>query len=236
MEALHYGRVAATGWLFLLVLLASLWATDAEAWYAILTILSSDRVSLALAAAAAVAGLGGPPAVGILLDRLAALILFLVRGNMWNLPFNEQFGGLLASSGTGGDAISPSGAFHCFFYTHADSRLIDWMRRRTTQVYGSLTAALAVLLALLSAWLLDSFSIGVTVVSVLIVLALLTYAVLVTRAISETGKAWVSTIGRRAVAEYEQGSRGTVDDTGTRGGEAGGAAPLTEPGVHEQDP
>lgn len=235
MEALHYGRVAATGWLFLLVLLASLWATGADEWHAILAFLSSNRASLALGAAAAVAALGGPPAVGILLDRLAALILFLVRGNMWYLQFNERFGELLGPSDAGSDPISPSGAFHCFFYTHADTRLIDWMRRRTTQVYGSLTATLAIVFAVLTAWLLDSLSIAVTAVSVLLVLALLTYAVLVTRAISETGRAWVATIGRRAVAEYSEGSRAPKDgDPATRGGE-GGVAEPTDPRSRSSD-
>lgn len=205
MEKLHYGRVAATGWLFVLVLIASLGASESPAWGQIWDLLLSEKSTVALAVATAVAGLGGPPALGILLDRLAALILVFAKANMWYLPFNKQFGDLLRSVDLLEDEVNPSGAFHIFFYTHADSRLIDWMRRRTTQVYGSVTAAMAMILSLLSAWSIGAFSAAVAIGCLLIVVALVAYSILITKAISDAGQAWVSTIGKAVIYEYSQG-------------------------------
>jgi hypothetical protein len=204
LEKLHYGRVAATGWLFLIGLVASLWATGSVSWETIQGVLATDRGSLVLAIATAIAGLGGPPALGLLLDRLAALILISMKANMWYLPFNDRFGENLRSEVNSIGDVESAGAFQSFFYSYADSRLIDWMRRRTTQVYGSVTAAMALMSSLFTAWFLGALSPTVSVVSLLLIAGLVAYSVLVTKAISETGRAWVSTIGKVVIGEYRQ--------------------------------
>ncbi len=205
MEKLHYGRVVAAGWLFVLVVAATLWASDSPQWNYLGVLLSSGQPTTLLAVITAIAGLGGPPAVGLLLDRLAALVLLGVRRNPWNLPFNEAFGKMLAREVELEGPISSSGAFQAFFYTYADSRLIDWMRRRTTYAYGSLISAMAIIAGLIVSLLIFSaFSLVVGFISLLLVVALIIYTRIVTNGIGETGQAWVSTIGRVAVKQYNE--------------------------------
>lgn len=206
MEKLHYGRVVAAGWLFVLVVAATLWDSDSQEWRNLGALLSSGKPTTLLAIITAIAGLGGPPAVGLLLDRLAALAFLAARRSMWNLPFNEAFGNMLASREIELEGpISSSGAFQAFFYTYADSRLIDWMRRRTTYAYGSLTSAMAIVAGLIvSLFVFRAFSLAVCSISLCLVIALLIYTRIVTNGLGETGQAWVSTIGRIALKQYSE--------------------------------
>jgi hypothetical protein len=208
MDKLHYGRVAAAGWLFVLVLAATLWASDSPDWQNLKALVLSDEPTAILAIVTAIAGLGGPPAVGLILDRLAALAFLAARRSMWNLRFNREFREILVNEVELNESISSPGAFHVFFYTYADSRLIDWMRRRTTYAYGSVISSMAVISGIgVALFAFDSFSLGVSLVSLAIVAALFVYAYIVTRGISETGQAWVSTIGRLTVKQFKDGLR-----------------------------
>ena len=205
MEKLHYGRVVAAGWLFVLVVAATLWDSGSQEWRNLGTLLSSRKPTTLLAIITAIAGLGGPPAVGLLLDRLAALALLAARRSMWNLSFNETFGKMLAKEIELKEPISSSGAFQVFFYTYADSRLIDWMRRRTTYAYGSLTSAMAIVAGLIVAlFVFRAFSLAMCFISLCLVIALLIYTRIVTNGIGEAGQAWVSTIGRIALRQYNE--------------------------------
>ena len=214
MDKLHYGRVVAAGWLFVLVVVATLWASDSPQWQEFKTLVSSDGKSTAiLAIVTAIAGLGGPPAVGVILDRLAALALLTARRSMWNLRFNEEFRQILVGEAGLKDYISSPGAFHTFFYTYADSRLIDWMRRRTTSAYGSVVSSMAIILGLIVTQLaFKAYSFGVMLFSLIVIAALLVYTYIVTRGMSETGQAWVSTMGRLAVKQFKEDLRAAPED------------------------
>jgi hypothetical protein len=211
MERLHYGRIVSAGWILLFVVATSLWARDDPQWHRIVGVLLSDKATSTLAVIAALAGFGGPLAVGVVLDRLSALLLAGIGRQMWTLGFNRTFADLLSGAGT--TAFRPelaqlpaAGAFHAFFYSYADSRLIDWMRRRTTQVYASLTSTMAIAIALvLTQAVFHSFSFPVAAVCLVLMALLLTYARYVTRAIEETGTAWVLTLGRKLAEDFRSG-------------------------------
>jgi len=123
---------------------------------------------------------------------------------MWTLKFNDEFRRVLENAEVKGFVSSP-GAFHAFFYTYADSRLIDWMRRRTTYSYGSVISSMAIVLGLATAFFgFGAFSLAVLAISLAIVASLIIYTYIVTRGISETGQAWVSTIGKLMVKQFTE--------------------------------
>ena len=212
MDKLHYGRVVAAGWLFVLTVVATLWASDSPQWQYLSALALSGKPTALLAIVTAIAGLGGPPAVGLILDRLAALVLIFTGRSMWTLKFNDEFRKVLEGAEVEG-VISSPGAFHAFFYTYADSRLIDWMRRRTTYSYGSVISSMAIILGLGTAFFgFGAFSVAVLITSLVVVVSLISYTYIVTRGISETGQAWVSTIGKLTVKQFTEALRAAPEE------------------------
>lgn len=171
MDASHYTRNAMAGWVFLAVFGASLADSNAPLWSELLASVRDTQAAGTLLAAfvAAVIGVGAPPAVGLVLERIVSLVMAVTRRNQWNYVGAVALGTELRSSlGTKtrhSVAPEPAALFHVAFYTHANDNLIAWARRRRASMYGSLTGALAITLALAMALALDAFSWSVAVTS-----------------------------------------------------------------------
>lgn len=151
MDSIILSRIAMAGWLFLAVFIGSLWSTHSQAWQNVLGFLhEKDSSAFALAVLGALVGLGAPPALGFLLERVVTLFLITVNRSMTVYPDVKSFKESLAGKVPGGNGAFPEklageGVFHVYFYTYAHANLLNWSRRRLAQVYASATGVLAVL-------------------------------------------------------------------------------------------
>lgn len=155
MESIILSRIAMAGWIFLAVFIGSLWSTHSETWQQLLGFLQDkDRSAFAIAAFGALVGIGAPPALGFLLERVVTLFLILVNRSMTVYPDVKSFKESLAGKVPGGNGVIPQrltgeSVFHVYFNTYAHANLLNWSRRRLAQVYASATGVLAVLSGLL---------------------------------------------------------------------------------------
>lgn len=155
MDSIIFSRIAMTGWIFLAVFIGSLWSTHSQAWQSVLGFLhEKDSSAIAIAVLGAVAGIGAPPALGFLLERLVTLFLITANRSMTVYPHVKSFKEPIAGQAPEGKAAIPEKlagecVFHVCFYTHAHANLLNWSRRRLAQVYASGAGVLAILGGLL---------------------------------------------------------------------------------------
>lgn len=151
MDSIIFSRITMAGWLFLAAFIGSLWSTHSEAWQKVLGLLhEKDSSAFAIAVLGALVGIGAPPAVGFLLERIVTLFLITAERSMTVYPGVKRFKEALAAKATGDKLtilkeLSAEGVFHAYFHTYADANLLNWSRRRLAQVYASATGVLAIL-------------------------------------------------------------------------------------------
>lgn len=149
MDSIIFSRIAMAGWIFLAAFIGSLWSTHSEAWQKLMGFLhEKDSSAFAIAVLGALVGIGAPPALGFLLERVVTLFLISAKRSMTVYPGVKAFRDTLeAKMGAGAipKALSAEGVFHACFHTHADASLLNWSRRRLAQVYASATGVLAIL-------------------------------------------------------------------------------------------
>lgn len=222
MDPQYYTRIAMAGWVFLAVILATLWGSGSPQWDTLLQLLQQKEISGAVALFGAIVGIGAPPAFGFLLERIATMMLWVFRrtSNMWHYTSMAKFRDHLASAMKDQNIHSPVGTdgalFHIFFYTHADEKVIDWARRRRTAQYASLTSALAIVFGLLLSFLLfRAFSWSVALSSLLLAAILLAHARRENNIHQQAIAAWINTMGVRVSKDFAKQlalSKGEVED------------------------
>jgi hypothetical protein len=150
MDTIIFSRIAMAGWIFLAVLVGSIWSTNSAAWQGLLALLQNkDSSSLALGVAGVIVGIGAPPALGFLLERAVTLLLIWLKRSPTVYPKVVNFKDRLPASfkAACANATGPA-AFHITFYNSADKELQNWARRRLAQVYASAIGAAAIVFGL----------------------------------------------------------------------------------------
>ncbi len=197
MEPIIISRTAMTGWLFLAVLIGALWSSQSAAWQELLKVLQTQQSSpLALGVLGAIVGIGAPPAVGFLFERLVTLILILSRRTTPVYSRVVGFDPSLFEVPTASNTAASTGAaaFQVFFYTYADEKLLNWARRRLAQVYASAAGATAILVALIiGRFIAGSFNLEFTAISLFVAALLVNDARLQSSLHRDTINAWIDT-------------------------------------------
>lgn len=173
------------GWLFVVVVVSAVWNGDLGTRSAILSFITQyakDTGALMAAVLSGLVGLGAPPAIGFLLERLVSFVLAICSHSMWNYPSVQSFR-LRAQDNLSfselDDTVDPSAFFHVLFYSCADPKLVDFTRRHRAQMYASWIGATAIIAGLVvtlgvfsgtrslicySAWLLVAAMLSATAV------------------------------------------------------------------------
>lgn len=200
MDSIILSRIAMTGWIFLVVFIGSLWSAHSEAWQTVLGFLhEKDTSYLAIAVVGALVGIGGPPALGFLMERVVTLFLVTANRNMTGYPGVKNFKELLAARAPAANAtitekLAGEGCFHVYFYTHAHANLQNWSRRRLAQVYASATGVLAVLSGLVCGMIVSrSFHLGFVLLCLAFAAVLFNDARLQSNAHRGAIEAWIET-------------------------------------------
>jgi hypothetical protein len=216
MDPIYYIRVASAGWVFLAVVLASLWSSQAPAWQSLTILAKSGQASIAVALLAAVAGVGAPPALGMLLERITRLLLLVIRWDLWQYSFLEDFYEMYKRTlvEEPSSKTTPGGIFHVFLYSAGPDQFVDWLRRRIAHLVSSVTSALAILVGLLTAIIcFHAFSWAALVVCIIIAAALLCYAVVEHRVVLAAGSSWVASLGYRVLQDHAANRQKGAKDT-----------------------
>lgn len=172
MTPKYYMRIAMAGWLFVAVVLASLWSNDANAVQTLRDQLAGADDKLIAAVVAAIVGLGAPPLLGFLLERIASLLLLCFKLNLWQYDAVTKYGETIGTSlnipeartrlGRGLNMIlgrDPRGAaFHVIFYSEGNPEFVAWCQRRRTNMFASFTSTFAIGLGLIVSWWLGAVS------------------------------------------------------------------------------
>lgn len=200
METIIFSRIAMAGWIFLAVLVGSLWSTNSTAWQVLLGLLQPrENSSLVLGLAGLIIGIGAPPALGFLIERVVTIILISLKRSITVYPrvagfkdtlrlsLNEQFNAVSKN-------VTGPATFHVFFYTSADKELLNWARRRLAQVYASATGVIAILSALvIGGYIAGSFNWRFIVISLAFAVLLFNDARIQSNSHRDTICAWVET-------------------------------------------
>jgi hypothetical protein len=176
-----FARYSMAGWVFVVVLVASLaFSSDQHAWTALTKWLSGVAATnqaasgIAVAAFGIIAGVSAPPALGYVLARAAA-------GLFENLNFYVCHWHDHAEL----DRV------HAIFYSRAAQNLITWRDGRTMQVYASLSCALAGIAAcLVAASAYHAWSFGVPATTAILAVFLIADALYDNRQRSAVVKEW----------------------------------------------
>ena len=158
METVHLSRAAMTGWIFAATLVSLMATSQCQAWLHLINNYSfaADKSAIVIAVYGAVVGIGGPPAVGFLLEKLASPIIYKWGYNMWNFPcallLEPQIKPDWAEH-TGMDAKRLSAAL---FYSelHGNRSLNlgieEFSRRRRNRAFADVAAILAIIIAMVT--------------------------------------------------------------------------------------
>lgn len=201
MDSIILSRIAMVGWVFLVVFIGSLWSTNSEPWQKLLGFLQDkDRSAFAIAVLSVLVGIGAPPALGFLLERVVTLFLVTMNRSMTVYPdvkrFKESLAGQVpAGNGVISERLTGDGLFHVYFHTYAHSNLLNWSRRRLAQVYASATGVLAVLSGLVSGMIATrSFHWGFVLLCLVFAAVLFNDARLQSNAHKGAIEAWIQTV------------------------------------------
>ncbi|MBN1348005.1 hypothetical protein JXJ21_01215 [candidate division KSB1 bacterium] len=166
MDQFLYTRTSISGWLFFAFIFMSLWLSNAREFHEIISFVGKTDQKFVTALLGAVVGIGTPPTLGFLFERISSVLFtifsllqkrllrteHLLLGQMWYFRCNDN---LLSyylkqlDEDTEKPNIDAAAFFHIVFYAFADKTLIDWARRRRMHLYASFTSGLAILIALL---------------------------------------------------------------------------------------
>lgn len=195
MDPHYYTRVAMSGWVFLAVIIASLIDRDPARWNSIVNLLvgSSDHILGAVIAAGI--GIGGAPTIGLIMERIASMILWIVGLNQWQYSNVRDFGARAQLSGLPVCREPGPASYHIFFYSMAPKELIEWVRRRRTQVYASLTSAIAGISGLGVTFGIGVISWVVVVITVFLCVVLICHAIREARIHREVVSTWARLCG-----------------------------------------
>jgi hypothetical protein len=200
MDSIILSRIAMAGWIFLAIFIGSLWSTHSETWQKLLGFLQDkDRSAFAIAVFGALVGIGAPPALGFLLERVVTLFLITVNRSMTVYPdvkrFKEALAGKVpAGNGAIPESLTGESVFHVYFHTYAHSNLLNWSRRRLAQVYASATGVLAVLSGLVCGMMTTrSFNWGFVVLCLVFAAVLFNDARLQSNTHKGVIEAWIQT-------------------------------------------
>jgi hypothetical protein len=205
MDPQYYTRIAMAGWMFVAVIIASMWASDSHAWKALIQVALSKDVNtvVPLTILGAVVGIGAPPAVGFLMEKLSSTMLWVLRWNMERYPCAEEL--ILAAQNPVRKDLTAAGVFHVLFYSYAPKELREWAHRRRTQMYAAINAAFAMVLGLVTALtVLNSRSYWVFAVSLATVFFLGVYAHREARIHKEAVEAWVALYKGKVWKRYSE--------------------------------
>jgi len=191
MDSIAYTRTAMSGWVFLATVLIGF--SESRGWdlRPLVKALGEEQLKTANLLLGALLGIGAPPAVGFLLDRLVSVLFHMFGISMVKYP---QVKGFKIEKLP--DA-KPAGLFHMLFYTEAGEGFISWTRRRRANVVGSATSALALIIGCVLVTLMVGKTLWVTWVGAVIIGAVLgVYAWKEHCFHRESIGAWCLTIGK----------------------------------------
>ncbi|MCA9994208.1 MAG: hypothetical protein KDE56_00590 [Anaerolineales bacterium] len=207
MDPHYYTRIAMVGWVFTAVIIGSLWGSGNPQWANLVQLFQQQGSSFANVILGVIVGISAPPAIGFLLERVVSMILWFLKRNMWvyssTTTFASSLANVLEKESIVFDRKSGAASFHVFFYTFADAKLLDWARRRRTQMYASLTSVLAIGLALLfAAFIFQAFSWSICLVCIIVAIILTLHAVREADIHEQVISAWVKTLGNAAIIKF----------------------------------
>ncbi len=169
MDPLYYTRIAMAGWIYTAVILLSIYIVDSPYWTSLLQLAKTDKSELVLAFLGAVVGLGAPPALGFIFERITSLCLWAAGKSMWNYSSVESFKARFESLDDRKREkiieLSGPALFHILFYTTAADNLLEWTRRHRTQMYASYTSAIALIAGLVTVSVIHASSLLITIIS-----------------------------------------------------------------------
>src|ERR1044072_1754138 len=91
MDTFFTTRINMAGWFFMAVVLGSLWHRQTDQWINLTALIKGGGGTIALAFIGAIVGIGAPPAIGFLMERITSTILIKFKRNMWNYPCTSVF-------------------------------------------------------------------------------------------------------------------------------------------------
>jgi hypothetical protein len=204
MDPIYYTRIAMAGWVFLAVILCSAWDSGSQFWKDMLQLSHSSASGLLLVFVGAIIGIGAPPALGFLFERIASMILWPFKRNMWQYSHVITFGKELTLNPKNKIRLLRPATFHIFFYTFANSNLLTWARRRRTQIFASLTSAIAIFSSLpITILIIDSFSFLVFFISIVLFAFLIIHTKIQSDIHMDAINTWVITFGQEHITEFE---------------------------------
>jgi hypothetical protein len=212
-ENMFNSRFVMAGWLYLAVALVGLWDAGGGVWDQLTSWLNHEQQSaLALAVSSAIVGIGAPPALGFLIERTVSALLWVVSSTGAQHESRDAFRELLAGREPASlagkwSSLSPGSAFSVFFYTCASDPLIKHAMWRRTQFYTSFVAALSMILALATIWIVsESCPWRTTVIFGSLSALLGLHAIGMLRSYDRLIAAWITTFGRQSVSQFAIGS------------------------------
>jgi hypothetical protein len=214
VDTFFYTRTAIAGWAFVIVIIASIAASNGPEWQTILKVFNDRTISpLVQAMFGALVGISGPPVIGFLLERVVEVILWIFGGVYWKFGKVKSFTSVIVKETEPEVELTSEGTgalFHICFYQYADPKFLDWARRRRMHMYASLTTALSIFMAIcvVLAWFRSSFSLCITIISLIVAVILIVHGILQYCVHKKTTECWIDHFGKRIVLETKPSKGG----------------------------
>jgi hypothetical protein len=171
-------------------------------------------MSLLVAVVGALVVFAGAPALGFFLERVVAVLLWARESNMWHYSSASDMRRLVSDALKDNQKRAQAKAllschhyagatFQVFFYTFATDPLLDWARRRRTQMYACYTAVLSIWSAIAVAWgVFHAFAPVVVLVSIVLSVLLVANARREEDTHRQAIEAWGLSLGEAAALEF----------------------------------
>jgi hypothetical protein len=208
MDPQYYTRIAMAGWIFVAVVLASLVASGGQAWNNLVReALSKDfNSAIPLAIVGAVVGIGAPPAVGFLMEKLTSVVVWRAKWTMSHYDCTKELKQAAPSAiqkQPSFQDIPPHAVFHLFFFSYAPSNFRAWTELRLTHMYAALNGIVAMILGLATAGaVFHAFSYWVLGISLAAICFLGGYAFTEKNLCRDAVGAWISLNKDRVWGQY----------------------------------
>jgi len=208
MDPQYYTRLAMAGWIFVAVVFASVVASGGQAWSLLVReALSKDfNSAIPLAIVGAVVGIGAPPAVGFLMEKLTSVVVFLAGWTISHYRFVKELTEAAPSvvqEQPSFQHIPSHAVFHLFFSSYAPSNFRAWTETRVTHMYAAMNGIVALVLGLVTAGcVFHAFSYSVLGISLVAVCLLGGYAFTEMNLCREAVHAWITLNKYRVWGQY----------------------------------
>ncbi|WGF90023.1 hypothetical protein [Marinivivus vitaminiproducens] len=138
-------RTTAAAWIALVFFLISICEIDYVLIYSILERIQnmSASVSVFIGVAGVVGGVYAPQSLGLLIDKVAYVIVIIMRRRLSAFPSVRYFGSCVKEKKIFKENVSDQGIFHIYFYRETNKNIEAWAHRRRTRAYLDVSIFLA---------------------------------------------------------------------------------------------